>query len=49
MVFKKGQPNNIDLKYKGQEADCGALRTTYQALIDEYCMQTKPYVCEGNS
>ena len=49
MVFKGKQPNNIDESYKGEEADCGALRTTYQALIDEYCIQTKPYVCEGNS
>ena len=49
MVFREGQPNNIDVDYKGQDADCAAVRITYKLLIDDYCLQTKPYVCEDKS
>ncbi|XP_052092237.1 hepatic lectin-like [Mytilus californianus] len=48
MTFKTNQPNNIDVQYHGSEADCAALRVTKGALVDEYCLQTKPYICEIN-
>ena len=49
MVFREGQPNNIDNDYEGLDADCAVLRITYKLLFDEYCLQTKPYVCADNS
>jgi hypothetical protein len=49
MVFREGQPNNVDNDYKGLDADCAVLQITYKLLLDEYCLQTKPYMCEDNS
>ena len=49
MVFKNGRPNNIDWDYQSQDADCAAIRIDDKLLVDEYCLQTKPYVCEDNS
>ena len=49
MVFNGGRPNKIDRDYGGQEADCAAIRIDVKLLVDEYCLQTKPYVCEDNS
>ncbi|XP_071153327.1 C-type lectin domain family 5 member A-like [Mytilus edulis] len=48
MTFKTNQPNNIDIHHPGLDADCAALRVTNRALVDEYCLQTKAYICEIN-
>lgn len=48
MTFKTNQPNNIDIHHPGLDADCAALRVTKRALVDEYCLQTKAYICEIN-